>query len=61
MDLAAIVQDIDAEIDRLQRVRRLLTGHTAPFKYEGSKCVDTVPIAAISEERGEMRDEITPK
>jgi hypothetical protein len=32
MDLEAIVQDIDAEIERLQRVRALLTSHTAPLK-----------------------------
>ena len=32
MDLKAIVQDIDAEISRLEKVRALLTGHTAPLK-----------------------------
>jgi hypothetical protein len=32
MDLDAIVQSIDEEIDRLQRVRALLTGHTVPLK-----------------------------
>ena len=32
MDLDAIVQSIDDEIDRLQRVRSLLTGRTAPLK-----------------------------
>jgi hypothetical protein len=32
MDLVAIVQSIDDEIDRLQRVRSLLTAHTAPLK-----------------------------
>jgi hypothetical protein len=32
MDVAAIVQSIDDEIDRLQRVRSLLTAHTAPLK-----------------------------
>ena len=32
MNLDAIVQGIDEEIDRLQRVRALLTGHTAPLK-----------------------------
>jgi hypothetical protein len=32
MDLEAIVQDIDAEISRLEKVRALLTGHTAPLK-----------------------------
>jgi hypothetical protein len=31
-DLHAIVQDIDAEIDRLQRLRALLAGHTVPLK-----------------------------
>jgi hypothetical protein len=28
----SIVQSIDEEIDRLQRARALLTGHTAPLK-----------------------------
>jgi hypothetical protein len=32
MDLEAIVQDIDAEISRLEKVRALLTEHTAPLK-----------------------------
>ena len=32
MDLEAIVQSIDEEIERLQRARSLLTGHTAPLK-----------------------------
>jgi hypothetical protein len=32
MDLEAIVQSIDAEIERLQRARSLLTVHTAPLK-----------------------------
>jgi hypothetical protein len=32
MHLDAIIQSIDEEIDRLQRVRALLTGHTAPLK-----------------------------
>ena len=32
MDLKAIVQDIDAEISRLEKARALLTGHTAPLK-----------------------------
>jgi hypothetical protein len=32
MDLDAIVQDIDAEISRLEKVRALLTDHTAPLK-----------------------------
>jgi hypothetical protein len=32
MDLDAIVQDIDAEISRLEKARALLTGHTAPLK-----------------------------
>jgi hypothetical protein len=31
-DLDAIVQDIDAEISRLEKARALLTGHTAPLK-----------------------------
>jgi hypothetical protein len=29
MDLEAIVQDIDAEINRLEKARALLTGHKA--------------------------------
>ena len=32
LDLDAIVQDIDAEVSRLEKVRALLTGHTAPLK-----------------------------
>jgi hypothetical protein len=32
MNLDAIVQIIDEEIERLQRARSLLTGHTAPLK-----------------------------
>jgi hypothetical protein len=32
MDIDAIVQIIDDAIDRLQRVRSLLTAHTAPLK-----------------------------
>jgi hypothetical protein len=32
MDLDAIVQEIDAEISRLEKARALLTGHTAPLK-----------------------------
>jgi hypothetical protein len=32
MDLDAILQSIDEEIDRLQRLRALLTSHTAPLK-----------------------------
>jgi hypothetical protein len=34
MDTKAIVENIDAEIIRLQRVRCLLTGQTAPLKRE---------------------------
>ena len=32
MDLDAIVQGFDAEINRLEKARALLTGHTAPLK-----------------------------
>lgn len=32
MDLDAIVQDIEAELCRLEKVRVLLTGHTEPLK-----------------------------
>ena len=32
MNLDVIVQSIDEEIDRLQRARSLLTGHTPPLK-----------------------------
>jgi hypothetical protein len=41
MDLDAIVQDIEAEIIRLEKLRALLTGHTAseptrkPMSAEG--------------------------
>jgi hypothetical protein len=32
MDLDAILRSIDEEIDKLQRVRALLIGHTVPLK-----------------------------
>jgi len=32
MDLTAIVQSIDAEINHLKKARALFTGHTAPLK-----------------------------
>jgi hypothetical protein len=32
MNTDEIVQDIEAEISRLEKVRALLTGHTAPLK-----------------------------
>jgi hypothetical protein len=32
MDTEAIVQNLDAEISRLEKARALLTGHTAPLK-----------------------------
>jgi hypothetical protein len=32
MDTTTILQEIDAEITRLQQARGLLTGHTAPTK-----------------------------
>jgi hypothetical protein len=32
MDTEAIVQNLDAEIRRLEKARALLTGHTAPLK-----------------------------
>jgi hypothetical protein len=32
MDIEAMVQDIDESIRRLEKVRALLTGHTAPLK-----------------------------
>jgi hypothetical protein len=32
MDTEALVAEIDAEIDLLQKTRALLTGHTAPLK-----------------------------
>jgi hypothetical protein len=32
MDLDAILRRIDEEIDKLQRVRALLIGHTVPLK-----------------------------
>ena len=34
MDTKALVAEIDAEIDLLQKTRALLTGHTAPLKRE---------------------------
>jgi hypothetical protein len=32
VNIDEIVQDIEAEISRLEKVRALLTGHTAPLK-----------------------------
>jgi hypothetical protein len=32
MNTKAIVQNLDAEISRLEKARALLTGHTAPLK-----------------------------
>ena len=32
MDTKALVAEIDAEIDRLQKVKALLIGHNAPLK-----------------------------
>jgi hypothetical protein len=32
MDTEAIMQNLDAEISRLEKARALLTGHTAPLK-----------------------------
>jgi hypothetical protein len=32
MNFDAIIEDIDAEISRLEKVRALLTGHTAPLE-----------------------------
>jgi hypothetical protein len=32
MDLTAVIEDIEAEISRLEKARALLTGHTAPLK-----------------------------
>jgi hypothetical protein len=37
MDLEAIVQDIDAEIRRLEKARALLTDHIVPLKREPAK------------------------
>ena len=34
MDTEAIVENLDAEIRRLEKVRALLTGHTAPLKRD---------------------------
>jgi hypothetical protein len=45
--LDAIVRSIDEEIDRLQRARSLLTGHTAPLKRGMPR--PKQPIAARSE------------
>jgi hypothetical protein len=32
MDIAALIEEIDAEIMRLEKARALLTEHTAPLK-----------------------------
>ena len=44
MDLDAIVQSIDAEISRLERVRALLTGHTAPLKRGFPRSERAAPV-----------------
>ena len=44
MELEAIVQAIDGEIERLAKVRALLTGHTAPLKRGLPRT--TQPLAA---------------
>src|ERR1700679_767958 len=50
MDLEAIVRDIDAEISRLEKVRALLTGHTAPLK-RGMPDRKRKPVSAEARER----------
>jgi hypothetical protein len=37
MNLTAFIEDIDAEISRLEKARALLTDHPAPLKRAGRK------------------------
>ena len=50
MDLKAIVQTIDEEIERLSKARALLTDHSAPLKRG-------LPHAAPARKRGTMSAE----
>lgn len=57
MDIDAIVRGIDAEIVRLEQIRALLTGHTAPLKREPApkrRKVSAAGRARIAAAQGEM-------
>jgi hypothetical protein len=51
MDLAAIIEEIDAEISRLERARALLTDHTAPLKRSTMSAEGRERIAAAQRKR----------
>jgi hypothetical protein len=51
MDLDLILQNLDEEIDRLQRVRALLTGQTAPLKVRNVSEESRARMAAGSGQR----------
>jgi hypothetical protein len=48
MDLDAIVQSLDAEISRLEKVRALLIGHTAPLKVSERRTMSAEGRARIA-------------
>ena len=51
----AIVQRIDAEIERLQRARALLTGHTVPLKRG---MPDAAPSEATRKDQAERKQTV---
>jgi hypothetical protein len=53
MDLSMIVEEIDAEIHRLESVRALLTGKTAPLKRGAPR---RAPREVSSESRARMAE-----
>ena len=53
MDLSMIVEEIDAEIHRLEVVRALLTGRTAPLKRGAPR---PAPRKVSSESRARMAE-----
>jgi hypothetical protein len=53
MDLSMLVEEIDAEIHRLESVRALLTGKTAPLKRGAPR---PAPREVSSESRARMAE-----
>ena len=53
MDLSMLVEEIDAEIHRLESVRALLTGKTAPLKRGAPR---RAPREVSSESRARMAE-----
>jgi hypothetical protein len=48
MDTEAIMQNLDAEIHRLEKARAVLTGHTAPLERGGGPRVSAEGRAKIA-------------